>query len=560
MRPSIITCAVLLALSSYSAHAQTAPNTGDALRQSQPPSLPAQPAAPLPQVRGEPIEPPLRELPSGPQIMVKSLEVIGNRVIKAQELQALVADAVGKAQTLADLEALAQRITQHYRAQGYFVARAYIPAQEVSAGVVKIRVVEGNYGKFVLKNESLVRSDIVQGMLDDVLPEDIVSLDTLERVMLLINDTPGVRVSRADVMPGDKVGTSDFAVDTVATPSRNGYVLIDNYGSVYTGLGRLSFNVDFNSPSDRGDRLSISGMGTDTSGLANGRLGYSALLRPNGLRGEVALARTEYALGDSYRSLDAKGTADTLDLTLTYPVRRTRAQTIETSLNLAYKDLVDKINSTNTTTPKQTTALTAGLRLRDEDKFLGLDGLTQANVALTAGNLAINDAAAKTTDIAGANTVGDWSKLTASISRATLLPKKFLFTASLRTQQSLNLKNLDGSERMAVSGSAGVMGYPSGELTGSNATHVRLELSRPLPNWGGLQSNWLVFANWGQAAAAKPVSVTENVRSVSDVGVAWTGNYSGLIFKAHLAHRLDNEPNSEPYAQNKFLVQLGYQF
>lgn len=567
-KPLKIALALALALGSVAALAQTVPNAGDALRQAQPPVVPVAPAPALPPIGGtKAIEPPMTALPntpgspSAPQVNVKSIEVIGNRVINTATLTALVADGAGKTLTLPELEALAQRITKHYRANGYFVARAYIPAQEVSSGTIKIRVVEGNYGKFILKNDSLVRDDIVQGLLDDVLSQDIVSLDTLERVMLIINDTPGVRVTRADVMPGDKVGTSDFAVDTVATPARNGYVMLDNYGSVYTGLARLSFNADFNSPTAHGDRLSISGLGTDAGGLLNGRVGYSTLLRSNGLRGELALSSTHYALGNSYSSLDAKGTADALDLTFTYPVRRIRAQTVEASLNLAYKDLQDKIQSTNTSTPKKSSAVTAGILLRDERKLMGADGLTQASLSLTAGNLEINEATAAANDAAGANTAGSFGKVAASISRISLLPNAFTLTASLKLQQALNSKNLDGSERMAVSGSSGVMGDPSGELIGSNAALVHLEVSRPLPAWGDLQSNWLVFTNWGQAEAAKAVAVTDQMRDISDVGIGWSASYKGALVRAHLAHRLDMlDPVSESYAQNKFLVQVGWVF
>jgi hypothetical protein len=69
--------------------------------------------------------------------------------------------------------------------------RKWLPARST------IRVVEGNDGRFIL-DKSLVRDDIVQGLLDDIKDCDIVSLDTLERAMLIINDTPGVTVTRAD--------------------------------------------------------------------------------------------------------------------------------------------------------------------------------------------------------------------------------------------------------------------------------------------------------------------------------------------------------------------------
>jgi hemolysin activation/secretion protein len=499
-------------------------------------------------------------LPAGPKVEVKNIEVVGNRVIDTTPLVALVADGVGKTLTLPELEALAQRITKYYRAKGYFVARAYIPAQEVSGGTLRIRVVEGNYGEFHLKNKSLVRDDIVQGMLDDVKGADIVSLDTLERAMLIINDTPGVQVTRADVMPGTKVGTSDFAVDTKATERYNGYALLDNYGSIYTGKNRLSANLDINSLTGRGDKLSLSGLTTDTGGLLNWRIGYGKPLAPNGLRGEVSLAQTDYKLGDTYKSLDAKGTAQVLDATLTYPVRRIRAQTIEVSGNVAYKDLLDKVDSTSTRTPKTASTLTAGVLVRDESKVFGFDGLSRFTFNVTAGELKINDATALTQDAAGANTNGSYSKANLLLSRVSLLPNAFNLTASLSAQQSLGSKNLDGSERMAVSGSGAVMAYPSGELIGSNATLVHLELARPLTAMGKLQSSWLLFTNWGQASAAKPLA-TEKTREISDVGIGWSASYGKTIIKAHLAHRLESTAAaSEPTSVDNFLLQVGCVF
>lgn len=539
--------------------AQTPPGIGDALRQAQPPAVPAAPAPALPVIGGT-IEPPMTALPAGPAVTVQTIEIVGNRVIDTAMLAALVADGIGQSLTLAELEALALRLTRHYRGAGYFVARAYIPAQEISDGRLRIRVVEGNYGRFHLKNESLVKDEIVQAMLDDVKDADIVSLDTLERAMLIINDTPGVQVTRADVMPGEQVGTSDFAVDTAATARNTGFVMADNYGSRYTGRHRLSFNLDVNSPSGRGDRLSVSGLGSDNGGLLNGRLGYSTVLAPNGLRGEIAASHTRYQLGSTYASLDALGTANGVEAGLTYPLRRIRAQTIEASLTAAYKDLRDEIRSTATETPKTLFSATAGLSLRDERPVFGVDGLTQASVAVTFGHLDIRDATARANDAAGARTHGGYGKLVASVSRISLLPGEFSLTTSLKAQQAFAGKNLDGSERMAVSGSAGVMAYPSGELIGDNAVWLRAELSRPLPVPGGLHVDGLVFANYGRAEASHDVGASSR-RHIADVGFGLSARWQGALLRAHLAHRLDADtPVSESFPRNKLLLQLGWVF
>ncbi len=562
-KQSCSTLATALLLAAQAIQAQTLPNIGDALRQSQPPAVPARTEAILPQISGPhgTIEPPLTALPGGPSVTLQAIEILGNRVIDKATLAALVADGVGKSLQLGELEALAQRITKYYRAEGYFVARAYIPQQDITAGTLKIRVVEGNYGRFLLKNPSLVRDDIVQGMLDDVKKYDIVSLDTLERAMLIINDTPGVQVTRADVMPGDKVGTSDFAVDTIATPRYEGFVMLDNYGSVYTGANRLSFSLDANSPTGSGDRLALSGLGTPGQGLDTGHISYALPLTASGVRGELAANSTRYQLGNAYAALDALGTALGVDASLSYPIRRIRVQTVELSVTMGHRDLVDEVRASAVRTAKVANTATLGVSLRDEHSLFGYDGLTQGGAYITLGRLDFQDSTAQAIDAAGANTQGSYGKFSANLSRVSLLPAQYSLSTSLKLQQALNGKNLDGSERMGVTGSSAVSAYPSGELIGDDALLGRLELSHPLPALDALTSSWLAFTDYGQARAERAFTPAGAMRVVSDLGVGVSARYRGALLSASLSHRWQHAlPLSEPFPRNKLLLQGGYIF
>jgi hemolysin activation/secretion protein len=553
----------LLTLTATICIAQQIPNVGDALRQAAPPPVPVAPQRALPPIGGEaqPVEPPMQALPSGPKLEVKAIQVIGNRVIATSTLAALVTDDVGKMLTLGDLETVAQKITRYYRAHGYFVARAYVPAQEITAGLIRIRVVEGNYGAFRLKNTSRVRDSVVQGMLDNVKGANIVSVDTLERAMLIINDTPGVQVTRADVMPGEQVGTSDFAVDTVGTAAFTGYVMFDNYGSVYTGKERLSFDVDANSPTGSGDRVSLSGLTSENGDLLNGRLAYSAPLASNGLRGEVAVSQTAYRLTDSYSPLDATGHAAGVDAILSYPIRRTEAQSLNASLDFAYKNLNDVIGATDTRTPRDTLAATAALNFRDDDALFALDGRTQATGAVTIGHLNFKDGAAESLDSAGASTAGTYSKLDASLSRISMLPARLSLTTSVNGQVALDHKTLDGTERMAVSGATAVSAYPPDELIGDSALFVHADLDERLATVGTFHSDALLFTDYGEAWENYGAGPIPERRDIEDVGLGFNAALQGLILHATLSHRLHAQaPLSEPYSRDKLLVQLGWVF
>jgi hemolysin activation/secretion protein len=543
--------------------AQQIPNVGDALRQATPPPAPLAPQPVLPTIggAGQAVEPPMAALPAGPRIEVRSIEVVGNRVIATAVLASLVQGDAGKTLTLDELEAVAQKITRYYRAHGYFVARAYVPAQEITAGLVRIRVVEGNYGVFHLKNKSLVRDSVVQGMLDSVKSADIVSVDTLERAMLIINDTPGVQVTRADVMPGEKIGTSDFAVDTVATAPFSGYAMLDNYGSVYTGKDRLIFDIDANSPTGSGDRVSLSGLSTEHGDLLNGRLAYSAPLASNGLRGEVSVSQTAYRLTDAYAPLDATGHAAGVDAVLSYPIRRIERQTLVASIDIAYKNLLDDIGATDTRTPRDTLAATAALNLRDNGAFLWADGRTLATGAVTVGHLNFKDATAESLDGAGADTAGTYGKLDASLSRISLLPARLSLTTSVNGQYALDHKTLDGTERMAVSGATAVAAYPPDELIGDSALYVHADLDESFASFAAVRSDALLFSDYGEAWENYATAQIPERREIEDVGLGLNASFHNVVMHAALAHRLQaRAPLSEPYSRDKLLLQLGWVF
>lgn len=377
--------------------------------------------------------------------------------------------------------------------------------------------------------------------------------------MLIINDLPGAQVVRADIQPGEAVGTSDFIVETIATAPQQGYVLMDNHGSRYTGVNRLSFGLDVNSPAGEGDRFSVSGLGATNGRLYNGRLAYSTLISASGWRAELSGLQTTYWLGDAYKSLDALGIAEGYDLGLTYPILRTQAQTLELGLTYAHRTLNDQVRSTDTDTRKQSNANSAQLTLRDEHDLFTLNGVTQGQLKFTQGSLSIRDAASQQLDqaVGGANTAGRYNKLNASLSRSMLLPQNLVLSANVRRQYVRDGKNVDGSERMAISGANAVMAYPMGEASGTDATLTGLELSQALPSIGGLQHQWQLFTNAGRARTLKQ----SDLKEIRDVGVGWNAKtQDGLLVKAYWARRLSDQAVSEPDHSSRFLIQAGWMF
>ncbi len=506
----------------------------------------------IPTIPSEALKEPMVE-EGGKSIKVKSFKLSGALHVSEDKLFSRINAYAGKSHTFAELQKITSLITKAYREEGYFVARAYIPKQSMSDGVLEIAIIEGNYGYFKLTNTSLVSNERVQGMLDDVKGDNIVSTNTLERAMLIINDTPGTKVTGADVMPGQKVGTSDFAIKTEATNPYTGYIVGDNYGSKYTGRYRLNIGIAANSPLGYGDKFGMNGVNSTANDLKNGKVYYNFPLMDNGLRGEISAARTNYTLSDEFAGME--GTSTTLEASLAYPLIRTRQESLNVSLGYAHKKLQDNYDAA-----KYAQAATLGAIYTKSCLLFGLNSTTTATLNLTRGNLDIKDAAQLSDDqaLTGPHTNGDYTKIAGSIEKGFQFNPEYSLTASLRFQKALGNKNLDGSEDFSLGGAYGVRAFPDGEHSAENGYIFGMELFYALPSVEGINHKASLYADTGYAKMENPTGATE-ARHLSDVGLGYQASYKDFFAKAQVARVMGGEKSTtEDKDSTRGLFQLGW--
>jgi len=500
--------------------------------------------------------PPMKDDKSGKAIFVKSFKIENAINIDEKELQKLISSYNGKELTFNQLQEVTNVITKYYRQNGFFVARAYLPVQNINEndGVIIISIIEGNYGEFKLKNNSLVNDSVVQSMLDHAKRDNIVSTHTLERAMLIINDTPGAIVTGADVMPGKLTGTSDFAITTQATNKYDGYALVDNVGSKYTGKNRLMAGVNLNSVLGYGDKISISGLVSNGTDLRNGRIAYSAPLTGSGLRGEISYSQTNYSLVKLDGTADDAYTGDskTVQGELSYPVIRTRTENLYTTLTYSYKDLEDKLDGA-VLNSKNINSVKLGM---DYDKnYLAFNKITSSaiSLSLTAGDL---DYKINPTDFKGS-----YSKLNLDLSHNINLTQELSLSSSLKTQYALGNKNLDGSEDFTVGGDNAVKLYPTGELSAENGYVFNIEAKYKLPTINGISNSIGVFYDRGKAWMTKNTT-NEPARTLQDIGLGLYTSYDNFFSKVQVAFDANsqNVTAEDPNNQSRILFQAGVTF
>lgn len=515
----------------------------------------------IPEITQKEYKSPMKD--SGKTIFVKSFSFSGNEHISSDKLQEIAKEYENKDLTFTKLNELTSKITKLYREKGYFVARAYLPQQNINEndGVLEIAIIEGKYGEFHLNNNSLVKKSIVQGMLDDAKRDNIVSTNTLERSMLIINDTPGAVVTQADVMPGSEVGTSDFTITTEASNPYDGYIILDNQGSRYTGKNRVMAGVNFNSPFKIGDKITLSSLVSNGANLKNGKVAYSAPLMPNGLRGEVSYSKTTYYLVDLGTTADGvyTGSSQTLEATFTYPIIRTRVENLNTSINIANKDLDDRYFDTKLN-PRNTNSINLGLDYDKSYLAFGFDSKSLVDVGFTYGNLSFDNASDKASNQAGANTVGNYSKINLDLSHNIAFTPKISLESSLKMQYALANKNLDGSEDFSIGGSSGVKVYPDGELSAENGYVFSTELKYTLPNLKELTNKVGIFYDRGKAFMANN-NVGFESKSLQDIGIGYYGSYKDFFGQLQVAWTANSDAvSTEPTANSRILFQGGWVF
>lgn len=505
---------------------------------------------------------------SGKRILVKDYTFDGNNHILSDELNQLLDEYKNKELNFSDMQNVASVVTKLYRDKGYFVARAYIPKQNIleNSNVLKITVIEGSYGEFKLDNQSNVNTSIVQGMLDDAKARDnVVSTDTLERSMLIINDTPGVSVTKADVKPGEQVGTSDFLIETQPTPFYDGYVVGDNTGSKFTGKNRVMAGVNLNSPLNLGDKFSISGLISNGEDIKNYKVGYEIPLMSNGLKAQTSYSKTNYDLvkmGQTTPDGIYDGYTSTIEAGISYPIIRTRMENLNFTTVYSNKILKDYYEE-SLNKDREINSVKVGINYTKSHITLGFDSSSKIETFYTLGKLDIKDKDSNDQDKAGVNNQGTYQKVNLNLGTDIQFTPIYSLNTNVKTQYALNNKNLDGSEDFSFGGSDGVKVFSDGEQSVEDAIMFNTELQMKLPEVLNLSHKVGLFYDvaTGDMSNSEKDSQFKR-RTLQDVGIGYYTNYKNAFTKLQVARVVGNEDIESENVGNisRILFQAGFTF
>ena len=471
------------------------------------------------------------------------------------DIEARLKPYVGANRSFEDLSSAAQVVTAYLQRElGLYLAYAYLPAQDIKNGVVTIAVLPGvlESVEVVWPAEELrVSKGIVQAHLNRLKPGAVIRVDEVERVVFLLNDLRGIRMSFA-IKPGTQPGKAIL----VATPSNDrvltGSVGLDANGSRYAGIYRGIASMSWESPLGLGDSLSVSHLQSETGGLDFTLLGYTLPVGSNGLKLGVNVSTVNYKLNDDDFPLGLNGDAESIGVFALYPVIRSRNLNLFALAGYDKKEFKDRQSLADLETVKEVDSFRLGFSGDSRDSVAG-GGLNFFNLTLEESK--VNYPAGVPF---GLDDELKAMRVNYSLGRLqSIVPGKLMLWSLLRGQHAI--ENLDSSEQCSLGGATGVRAFAQGETSGDSCDLFTLE-ARYLPsaNWFGSYARELsfnVFYDQGRVRLREDTSERpsgfDNHAELAGygIGVAWD-RADVFTFNLSLAWELAGVRRSDPKRQS----------
>ena len=500
------------------AWAQALPDAGSIRQQIEPsrafplpPAAPPQRAAPPPEIK-----------PSvGMTVRVKAFRLEGNTLVSFEQLRATLNAFIGRDLGFEGLQSAADAVTVAYREAGWIV-RTYLPEQDISEGTITLHVLEARFGGVRFEGESsvrLMRSEVLAYVQQQQATGMPLAANALDRALLLLDDLPGVSVA-GTLLSGRAEGDIDLSMQTTDAPFVYGDIGLDNTGARSTGSQRLTANLNINSPSGKGELLSLNTL--HTRGIDYARLAFTVPNGHNGLRLGVSASSMQYKLvegSESILALQIQGRSSSLGLDWNHPLVRSRLQNLYFSGGLEKKGFSSTNRNSSLDDPKsssdyETDSLRLALSANSFDEWGG-GGANSVSLQMLWGHLTAMQAHSQIDTLERA-----YRKLGYSLSRQQTIMANHSLLLSLQGQHADQV--LDSSEKFFIGGASSVRAYPVSELGGERGQTLSAEWRWRLP------PDWVLsaFVDHGRVESL-PTTPSDSISRLALRGHGLSANWQG---------------------------------
>ena len=293
--------------------------------------------------------PPLETAPSSTdkrEIFVNQIIIRGNKVLPAGELDEIAAPYRGRRLTVADIEELRRKLTEHYISRGFINSGALVAKDDdaTKAGVITFDIVEGKVSQFQINGLQRLSESYVTGRLVRKADEPL-NLNVLrERFQLLLDDPLFARINLR-IIPDVNLGEAILDLDVTRARPYQLTTFINNYRPPSIGEGAFGFNGTIRNITGYGDLLEL-GLQDPVSGEKPHNQYHLGWRFPVGPYGTAITARKDYGQSivteTSLAALNIVNVTDSVDFGISHPI----VETLRHKLTLGFNDVQQTITST----------------------------------------------------------------------------------------------------------------------------------------------------------------------------------------------------------------------
>lgn len=412
-------------------------------------------------------------------VYIEEIQINESEILTFEEIQELTGEYEGRYLTIADLGDLTNKINKLYLSKGYITARAVLPVQKISGGIVEIQLIEGRVGEIILVGNKDTRDSYLLKRIS-LKPGRLIKLDTLEDDLFYFNAVNDIRL-QAELKAGKEFGTTDLILKAVEPKKTHYSIFVDNTGRGETGLYRYGINILNSSLLGYRDRLNLVFFGAE--GMGAGTLSYSIPLERSGTRLNLNYNRnvTDIISGE-YQSINIEGDYESYGLGISRPLLIREGFSLEGSLDFNKKVSDTYFSGVN--------LLTTDI----ETYNLGLTGrlLGERNVWNNSFSILSGTAVSGKDNYSDSGTADKFTKYSLYLENQRLLEDGIIFTFKTYLQATNN-KLLPSSEQYSLGGMSTVRGYKEGTLIGDQGFFLSVELSKAFTE----RINYFVFLDHG---------------------------------------------------------------
>jgi len=439
------------------------------------PSLAAggDPAKPAPATASPPA-PPAPPAAARAHFDLNELQVVGNTVLPAVDVEAAVYPFLGPDKTAEDVEKARAALEELYSKRGYPTVSAEVPPQHASSGVVVIKVVERPVGRLRVTGARYFSLDAIKNATPSLAEGTVPNLKRVENDIIGLNQIPDRTVTPA-LKPGRVPDTVDADLQVADTLPVHGSLELNNRYSADTTPLRLQGSLSYGNLWQRGDSASFlfqvaperPSDATVFSGSYLFRIPDSRL----SLLGSILDSNSNV---NTVGSTNVVGKGQIVGLRLLDPLGLGEGFIHSLSAGFDYKDLIQQtgLGTTSSNVPIQYVPFSVGYQAG----WTGANSKTDLLTTLVWAVQGIGSSAAQF-DQNRYDAPPNFVYLRGDFSRVQTLP--YNIEAYARVQAQLSPDPLVSSEQFSLGGEESVRGYLESEALGDYGATLQTELRTP---------------------------------------------------------------------------------